>query len=167
MLTAHTFMITMQHDFFYTLLVASIPALRQHAIHFAATTDEAEDLLQDTMLHLLEKKHLYHDHNFIGWGYKHLLHLYLNSIRDYKYRPRPGTSLIPEKGYEPHNYLFCDIKTALGKLPQEQRDVIWLLVQGYGYEEIAARQSIALGTVKSRIARARHKLASLLDTYMP
>ena len=155
----------MTDDHFCSLLVASLPILRRHALHFAATSDEADDLLQDTILRLLEKRNLYQDRNFIGWGYKHLLHLYLNSVRDYKYRPRPGTSTLPERGYEPHIGTAFDIETAIGKLPERQRDTIRLLAQGYGYEEIAERQSIALGTVKSRIARARQTLATLLGTH--
>lgn len=161
--TTHALTIMMTHDLYCSLLVASIPALRRHALHFAATTDEADDLLQDTILRLLEKSHLYQDNNFIGWGYKHLLHLYLNSVRDYKYRSRPGTSDLPERGYDSHIDTGYDIQTALSKLPAAQRDTIWLLAQGYGYEEIAARQNIAIGTVKSRIARARQSLALLLD----
>ena len=156
---------TMTDDHFCSLLVASLPILRRHALHFAATSDEADDLLQDTILRLLEKRNLYQDRNFIGWGYKHLLHLYLNSVRDYKYRPRPGISTLPEGGYEPHIGTAFDIETAIGKLPERQRDTIRLLAQGYGYEEIAERQSIALGTVKSRIARARQTLATLLGTH--
>ena len=46
---------TMTDDHFCSLLVASLPILRRHALHFAATSDEADDLLQDTILRLLEK----------------------------------------------------------------------------------------------------------------
>jgi RNA polymerase sigma-70 factor (ECF subfamily) len=59
---------------------------------------------------------------------------------------------------------FEDFRTALATLPLEQREALLLVgAQGMSYEEAAAVCQVAVGTVKSRVNRARSKLASVLD----
>jgi len=74
----------------------------------------------------------------------------------------PGYYILPEKEYERHE-LEQDIQQALNRLDAEQRAVVVLVdLQGFDYQEAAQMLGAPLGTVKSRLARARLRLRHLL-----
>ena len=59
------------------------------------------------------------------------------------------------------------VRRAIARLPEDQREIVILRdIDGYSYDEIADMLSLGIGTVKSRINRARTKLKSLLDVEM-
>lgn len=131
--------------------------------------DEAEDLTQEVFVRLLDKVSLWRgDAKFSTWLYR----LALNHARDHLRRKRPeiveaDESLVdmrpgPESTAEAHDLKEL-LETALMSLPVDSRTVVFLRdVEGLSYSEIAGLLEIELGTVKSRLARARLALARIL-----
>lgn len=155
----------MNQDKYRTLLTASIPQLYTLALRLTHSKTEAGDLLQDTLLLLLEKHRSYTDKNFIGWSYTHLHNQFLNTLRKNKpllYDTAPRTDTA---GYTTQTCAEFDIRQAIRQLPPAQRTVMQLYLEGYRYDEIADIRHIPEGTVKSRISRARKKLQDILQAY--
>lgn len=149
----------MTQDILNKLLIQSIPALSTQAQHYTETIEDAEDLLQDTLLLIIEKQEQYNDYNFGGWAYTLLTHLHLNHTRCKKtihYTCRT----IPDSTY---TYEYNDINYIIEHLAPPFHDAIKLYSQGYKYHEIANLLHIPIGTVKSRINRARNQLLRLLS----
>jgi RNA polymerase sigma-70 factor (ECF subfamily) len=131
--------------------------------------EEAEDLTQEIFIRLLDKLEQWRgDAKFTTWLYR----LALNHCRDYLRRKRPETieppdspadlMLGPEMQAEAHD--FRDrVQAALMTLTPDWRAVVFLRdIEGFSYGEIAGILEIELGTVKSRLARARLALADAL-----
>lgn len=138
------------------LLSNALPMLQLYAQHYTHTREDAEDLLQDTLLHIMERQQFYYDSNFDGWAYKTLIHLCLNHSRK-----RRNISIHDVSVDLTDDLIYCETTIDLGELQQPFRETMELLVAGYGYDEIARIQHISMGTVKSRIHRARKKLECL------
>lgn len=155
----------MQPDSYYTRLLAFLPQLQSFAARLTANTDECADLMQDTLLHLIEKRHIYRDINFAGWCYRIMHNLHRNAIHSNRRRQRAALQAIQRRACLPDMHTACDMARAIHRLPASQQLVIRQFMQGYTYDEIASHLHIATGTVKSRLARARRKLAHLLHGY--
>lgn len=156
----------MDRDEYNSLLTAYIPYLFAQAQRLAQSYDDAEDLLQETALQLLEKHQLYIDRNFIGWGYMHLHNLFVNTLN--KMKPTACDTLLlfgETRAYNPEMCVLSDIRRAIRQLSPALRIITQMYLDGYKYEEIARLQHISIGTVKSRIAYARGKLRTTLQAY--
>ncbi len=151
--------ISMTHEKLDILLFDTLPSLQLYAQHYMHTREDAEDLLQDTLLRILERQQQCYECNFNGWAYKILIHLYLDRLR--KKRHAQIFNDIPIIHLE--NSIYCETTIDLDDLQQPFRETMELLVAGYDYEEIAQMQHISMGTVKSRIHRARKKLRHLWE----
>lgn len=135
------------------------------------SAEEAEDLTQEIFIRLLDKVQLWRgDAKFTTWLYR----LALNHCRDYLRRKRPHTieppdSLAdltpgPELEAEAHE-IRERVQAALMNLPLDWRSVVFLRdIEGLSYSEISGILEIEMGTVKSRLARARSALAKALGT---
>ena len=131
--------------------------------------EEAEDLTQEIFIRLLDKVGLWRgEAKFTTWLYR----LALNHCRDHLRRRRPETVVAddaladfmpgPESRAETGD-LRERVQQALMSLPVDWRAVVFLRdIEGLSYSEIAAILEIELGTVKSRLARARLALARIL-----
>ncbi len=156
----------MDRDKYNALLTAYIPDLFAHALRLAPSYDDAEDLLQETALQLLEKRTLYIDQNFIGWGYTHLHNIFINTLHKKKpFACDLQQSFCETKGYKPEMCILYDFRQAIKQLSPALRTVTQMYLEGYRYDEIAQLQHISVGTVKSRISRARCKLQTSLQAY--
>ena len=148
----------MTQEKFYNQLSQSLPSLRQLALRYTGITEDAEDLLQDTLIMIIERKDKYENINFIGWGCTLLTHLYFNKRRHKKiiffYDEIPSDAIIENS----FNFGLQEIEL----LPQPFRETIKLLIEGYNYKEIALKLHISIGTVKSRISRTRKLLYKVL-----
>lgn len=133
-------------------------------MRYAQTFDEAQDLLQDTLLLILEKIDHYKEQNFDGWTFTLLTNLHRNKLRHNTLREN---IVIVEYGHKDSNRIEeqCDIATAIDSLPSIYRETIILMLKGYKYNEIGQRLEISTGTVKSRIARARQMMQQTLRDY--
>jgi RNA polymerase sigma-70 factor (ECF subfamily) len=148
---------------------ATIPALRRYARALTRNADIADDLVQDTLVRALRSEHLFHGGEIRSWLYTILTNLNRNRLRSLARRPvlspiddndapdMPG----PEAGGR-------DIERALASLVEDQRSALMLVVlEGLSYREVAEIQGVPIGTVMSRLARARAQIKSFLDGERP
>jgi RNA polymerase sigma factor (sigma-70 family) len=137
---------------------------------------DAEDLTQETFVRVFRSLHSYTPGTFEGWLHRITTNLFLDQARrrqrirmdamgEDAERYASGDQLsAPERAFE-HGNLDLDIQKALDELPPEYRAAVVLCdIEGLSYEEIAVTLGIKLGTVRSRIHRARARLrVSLAD----
>ena len=149
-------------------LVAEIPNLRAFATSLSGSSQQADDLVQDTLL-----KAWGHADSFIqgtnirAWLFTILRNTYysLYRRRGREVQDTDGfySSKVAVQGGQESAIDLADFRIALAKLPEEQRVVLIMVgATGLSYEETAEICGIAVGTVKSRVNRARSKLAELL-----
>ena len=148
---------------------ATIPALRRYARALTRNRDIADDLVQDTLVRALRSEHLFHGGDVRSWLYTILTNLNRNRLRSLARRPalspiedNDAPDLAgPEAGGR-------DIERALAALVEDQRAVLLLVVlEGLSYREVADVQGVPIGTVMSRLARARVQIKSFLDGERP
>ena len=142
---------------------AMIPALRRYARALARDADVADDLVQDTLVRALRSERLFLGGDVRSWLYTILTNLNKNRRRSLARRPQfmPLLDNNPDaSGTEAEGR---DIARALATLVEEQRAVLLLvMLEGLSYREVADIQGVPIGTVMSRLARARaHVKASL------
>ena len=148
---------------------ASIPALRRYSRALTRDAETADDLVQDTLVRALRSEHLFYGGDVRSWLYTILTNLNRNRLRSLARRPTL-TSIEendapnmagPEAGGR-------DIERALGMLVDEQRTALLLVVlEGLSYREVAEVQGVPIGTVMSRLARARAQIKDFLDGGRP
>ena len=149
-------------------LVAEIKNLRAFAISLSGSVSLADDLVQETLLRAWSKSDKFQP----GTSLRAWLLTILRNIYYSNYRKRAREVQDSEGAYarrltvsgdqESHLDLE-DFRKALTKLPAEQREVLTLVgASGLSYEEAAAICQVEIGTIKSRLSRARAKLVELL-----
>jgi RNA polymerase sigma-70 factor (ECF subfamily) len=148
---------------------ATIPALRRYARALTRDADIADDLVQDTLVRALRSEHLFHGGEVRSWLYTILTNLNRNRLRSLARRPalapledNDAPDLAgPEAGGR-------DIERALATLVEDQRTALLLVVlEGLTYREVAEVQGVPIGTVMSRLARARVQIKNYLDGERP
>jgi RNA polymerase sigma-70 factor (ECF subfamily) len=144
---------------------AAIPALRRYARALTRDSDIADDLVQDTLVRALRSEHLFQGDEIRSWLYTILTNLNRNRLRSLARRPvlasiedNDAPDLAgPEAGGR-------DIERALALLVEEQRTALLLVVlEGLSYREVAEVQGVPIGTVTSRLARARVQIKNYFD----
>ncbi|MEW6642103.1 MAG: sigma-70 family RNA polymerase sigma factor [Pseudomonadota bacterium] len=145
-----------------------IPALRRYARALTRDSEIADDLVQDTLVRALRSERLFVGGDLRSWLYTILTNLNRNRRRSLARRP-PMTMLIDTavdaSGTEAEGR---DIAEALATLVEDQRAVLLLVVlEGLSYREVADIQGVPIGTVMSRLARARAHVKSYLDGKKP
>jgi len=156
--------------------------LMNFVFRFVGDKNEAEDIVQETFLRLFKNKHYYKEiAKFSTWIYTIAGNLAKTELRKRKRRKLFSISHymstekdydIPDEKTSPEsdtNTVITDkiIQNAIDKLSPKFKQVIVLRdIQGFSYEEIAEIVNIPLGTVKSRVNRARLKLQEDLQDLM-
>src|SRR5919205_4223420 len=150
-------------------LLAAVPSLRAFAISLCGQVDRADDLVQDTLLRALSHIDRFErGTNLNAWLFTILRNLFHSEYRkrrrevedpDGSYAGR--LKVQPEQG---SRLDFEDFRSALAKLPSDQREALLLVgASGFSYEEAAHICGCAVGTIKSRVNRARTRLADLMS----
>lgn len=146
-----------------------IPALRRYGRALTRDAETADDLVQDTLVRALRSEHLFHGGDVRAWLFTILTNLNRNRLRSLARRPSTGqldendaADLAgPEAGGR-------DIERALALLVDDQRQALLLVtLEGLSYREIAEVQGVPIGTVMSRLARARAQVKAYLDGERP
>jgi RNA polymerase sigma-70 factor (ECF subfamily) len=153
---------------FRARIEAAIPALRRYARALTRDTETADDIVQDTLVRALRSEHLFHDGDVRAWLYTILTNLNRNRLRSLSRRPtltpiKDNDAAIagPDSGSR-------DIARALDDLAEDQRAALLLVVlEGLTYREVAEIQGVPIGTVMSRLARARMQIKAYLDGERP
>lgn len=150
-------------------LVALLPSLRAFARGLCGHREMADDLAQDTMMRAWAARESYtQGTNFRAWMFMIMRNQFYTTVR----KNSRMTSLDPEVAErvlvvapaQQNGINVDDVAKALQKLPAEQREVLLLIgANGLSYEEAADVIGCAIGTVKSRLARGRTALATLID----
>ena len=149
-------------------MLAALPNLRAFAVSLTNDPVQADDLVQDTILRAWANSHRFEPGtNLHAWLFMILRNLFLS---DYRKRKREiedvgGTYAATLRSCpDQQDHLDVeDFRVALTKLRLEQREALLLVAaQGLSYDEAAAVCGVPIGTIKSRVNRARHRLALLL-----
>ena len=148
---------------------ATIPALRRYARALTRDAEIADDLVQDTLVRALRSEHLFHGGDIRSWLYTILTNLNRNRLRSLARRPVISPiedNDVPDaSGSEAGSR---DIARALASLVEDQRVALLLVVlEGLSYREVAEVQGVPIGTVMSRLARARAQIKAYLDGERP
>jgi len=153
---------------FTELVEPHLAVMHRLARRLTATRADAEDLAQEALVRAFEKRASLRDPAAVrGWVLALLRNLHLNRVRDAKPQLLVLGGELPHQPAGDHEreildrHLPDDLLLALRALPEEQATAIWLReVEGLSYDELAAAMGTPVGTVRSRLSRAR---ASLLD----
>jgi RNA polymerase sigma factor (sigma-70 family) len=149
------------------------------AYRLTGNRHDAEDLTQETFVRVFRSLHTYQPGTFEGWMHRITTNLFLDQARrrqrirmdamgeEADRYPSGDELAAPERAFE-HGNLDRDIQHALDELPPEYRAAVVLCdIEGLSYEEIAVTLGIKLGTVRSRIHRARARLRVSLEHRAP
>jgi RNA polymerase sigma-70 factor (ECF subfamily) len=147
-------------------LVALIPRLRRYARALVGERAAADDLVQDTLERAWSKLHLYrHGTDLRAWLFMVMHNVHVNQVR----AARPTAALeddmpeLAQRAVQGDALLVRDLERALAMLPAAQCEVLLLVaLEDLSYEETARVLGIPIGTVMSRLARAREKLRALM-----
>lgn len=151
-------------------LAAHIPRLRRYARALTGDRFQADDLVQDTLERALGKFFLWRKTGRLeSWLLTIMHNVFINQIKTRTRRP-PETVLDEmtiepaTRGGQSDQLEVRDLDSALNHLPIEQREVLLLVaLEELSYEETAKILDIPVGTVMSRLSRARERLRQLLD----
>lgn len=152
------------------LLVAQIPSLRRYARALTGDTWAADDLVQDTLERACSKWRLWLvGTNLRAWLFSVMHNLFVNQLRQSAVVGRQAmldiddlADDLPTPASSPDQAL--DLQRCLLRLPPEQREILLLVsMEGMSYADIAKVTGVPLGTVMSRLSRARGRLQALLD----
>lgn len=142
-----------------------IPSLERYARSLTRDPDSAEDLVQESLLRAVSRIHQFQPGtNLRAWLFTILRNLYSDAMRR-KQRQGPTVpieewdSRVKSPAEQPRALEFRDFRRAFFRLPAVDQEILLLVgVEGLSYEEAAESLDVALGTVKSRLFRARERL---------
>ena len=150
-------------------LAAVIPHLRAFGRSLSGNRDLADDLVQETLLKAwAARKRFQAGTNMRAWTFIILRNHYLSQMRRSRFRGEwddlaADRLLAAPAGQDKHIEL-SDMQRALLQLPQPQREALILVgAGGFAYEEAAEICGVAVGTIKSRVARGRSALEQMLE----
>lgn len=141
-------------------VLALLPSLRRYSRSLTRSDSEGEDLLQDCIEKVLTRRAQWRGLNLRGWVLTIMTNLYRNARR-----PGPRGMTVDLEAAEqiaaPADPLERSrLEDALNSLSEENRAVLMLVViEGYTYSEVAVALDIPIGTVMSRLSRARQRVA--------
>ena len=147
-------------------LVELIPRLRRYARALVGERASADDLVQDTLERAWAKLHLYRRGTDLrAWLFTVMHNVHVNRVR----ATRPVDPLeeempeLAQRGTQADALLVRDLDRAIARLPADQRAVLLLVtLEEMSYEEVATTLGIPIGTVMSRLSRAREKLRAMM-----
>jgi RNA polymerase sigma-70 factor (ECF subfamily) len=156
-------------DEFSAQIVALLPRLRRFARSIAGDRDDADDLVQISVERALMREDQWQRGTRLdSWLFRIIRNAWIDEARS---RVRRNRVLVPEEAGEHIGdrgaeapMLLLSIQQAIARLPEEQRIVIGLvLIEGLPYGEAADILEMPVGTLTSRLARARVALQSMLS----
>ncbi len=158
----------MSEKAFADMMVAEMPYLRAFALSLSGSTTVADDLVQETLVKAWSHTESFSlGTNFRAWLVTILRNTYFNQYRKLAREVQDSDNTHAEKilvgGEQESRLTMQDFQRALNKLPEDHREILLMIgVTELSYEEAAQVCNIAVGTVKSRLNRARAKLAEHL-----
>jgi len=165
----------MTSDDLSAALPTLLPRLWRFALRLAANRHDAEDLVQKACVRALERRHqLQPGSSVLSWLFSIVHTVWLNEIRARQIRNRASMQLSDELGdsftesaaLNPEvDAMHRQVVAAVEQLPDAQRAVMLLVaIEGLSYREAAEALAVPIGTVMSRLARARLTIGRLFST---
>ena len=146
-----------------------LPRLSRYARHLTHDPSRADDLVQDTILRALQKAHLFvKNTNLRGWLVTIMHNEHVNTARQHIHDP----IMVPEEELRTIGRAetqtapieLREVRRAIDRLPVGQRQALLLhAVRGFKYQEAAATLGVPVGTIQSRISRARTSLRAMIE----
>lgn len=150
-------------------IVACIPSLRRYARGLTSHRDRADDLVQDTLERAWRKFSMWQKRGEVrAWMFGIMHNLFIDRLRSQRSTPEDsaGDELPewPDRATQTDRLEVLDLDRVLQRLPAEQREVLLLVgVEELSYQEAAGAIGVPVGTVMSRLSRARERLRAELD----
>jgi len=149
---------------------ALVPALRRYARALTGSVDRADDLVQDCVVRAMTKQSLWRPAVPLRpWLFRIMINLHRNDRRRLRGSPeRDGLDTLPFEPSSPASQgdrlALAETAAAIDRLPDDQREALLLVVlDGMSYAEAAAALEIPMGTLMSRVGRAREALRAMVD----
>jgi RNA polymerase sigma-70 factor (ECF subfamily) len=157
------------HEDFVKALVAQLPALRRYAVALCGNAALADDLVQDSIEKALRQSAQLREIDLLPRWMRRILHnLYIDELR--RRRGKDSQQDIMELADHPQLSVPAadgagrDFLRAMNALAPDQRQILLLAgLEDLSYRQIAEELDIPIGTVMSRLARARERLRALMD----
>lgn len=149
-------------------LLSVVPNLRAFAVSLCGNPDRADDLVQETLVKAWSNFDSFVEGtNLPAWLFTILRNIYYSEYRKRRREVSDSDGIhaarLASAPAQTGHMDFLDFREALQKLPHDQREALILIgASGLSYEEAAAVCNCAVGTMKSRVNRARNRLAEML-----
>lgn len=152
---------------FHEQLKTILPRLRIYALSLTRDRDSADDLVHDTVIKALTGRNSFQPGtNLAAWLFRIQRNEFISGLRRRRPTVPVDTAIAESLSHPPHQdsgLIMREFMSAFGKLAAAQREALLLAVlEGLPYETIAEHTGVSVGTVKSRISRARDTLERLL-----
>ncbi len=152
-----------------------VPALRRYAIALLRDRDQADDLVHDCLVNAISKLHTRRDDaDMRAWLFAILHNLFISQRRRLKIKPDTMELNDATSNFASHpapqdeRLHWRDMLRGLDHLPEDQRSVLLLVgVEDLSYAETATVLGVPIGTVMSRLARARERLRQYTENGIP
>lgn len=156
---------------FNAAIEAALPRLRRYALKITRRVQDADDLVQDTVLLALRKQHLFresiHGDNILPWM---LTIAHNKNITNIRRAVRLTTTNLEDDdiAYDNHHNAetWIQLREIIGeveRLPPDRRRVLTQIVFGVSYDQVARAEAVPVGTVRSRLSRTRANLRAYLN----
>jgi RNA polymerase sigma-70 factor (ECF subfamily) len=147
-------------------LVELIPRLRRYARALVGDRSTADDLVQDTLERAWAKLHLYRRGTDLrAWLFTVMHNVHVNRVRASRATDTLGDEMpeLAQRAPQGDALMVRDLDRGIARLPAEQRAVLLLVtLEEMSYDEVARTLGIPIGTVMSRLSRAREKLRAMM-----
>jgi RNA polymerase sigma-70 factor (ECF subfamily) len=156
-------MISMASRDFQYKLVQFLPKMRVWALALTRNAAAADDLVQDVALKtLLANESFIPGTNFSAWVHRIMINHFISTVR--RVRETADIEQVPEMAVAPSQQDSADLREvslAFQRLPEDQKRALRsVAIEEKSYEQIAGESGLAIGTLKSRVHRARLQLRS-------
>ncbi len=147
-------------------LVELIPRLRRYARALVGDRSAADDLVQDTLERAWAKLHLYRRGTDLrAWLFTVMHNVHVNKVRATRATDTLEDEMpeLAQRASQGDSLMVRDLDRSISRLPAEQRSVLLLVtLEDMSYDEVARTLGIPIGTVMSRLSRAREKLRGMM-----
>ena len=160
--------VALSDEDFRTQLAAVIPQLRAFGRSLSGNRDTGDDLVQETLLKAWAARDRYEaGTNLRAWTFIILRNLFLSQMRRNRFRGEwddlVADKILSAPASQDKHVELGDLQRALQFLPETQREALILVgAGGFAYEEAAEICGVAVGTIKSRVARGRVALEAVM-----
>jgi len=148
-----------------------MPNLRKFALKLTKNQHDADDLLQTTVLRAIEKAHMFNQGtNLFSWSSKIMFNIFVSGYRrrtkfDTQYDPENYIANMSVEPEQEKKLELSQVRHAMKQLSAEHREILLLVcIQGMKYNEVSEVLQLPVGTVRSRLSRARERLQGELES---